>query len=164
MKATFSGLLANDALSRGDSIAFYPATSLAPVLLVVVSIAGPGVGRMPLVPRSLRNSPVAGPAGGEFIESPVRGTGRVDFPKHGRVAGNLHPVVRSNSRDAPNAMSYWRHLAVVHRRQIADWIVPRLRSTDLGPRCGGRADRPYVPDVLLRADLPLLCRTDKGDR
>jgi uncharacterized BrkB/YihY/UPF0761 family membrane protein len=30
----------NDALSRGAAIAFYAATSLAPVLLIVVAIAG----------------------------------------------------------------------------------------------------------------------------
>ncbi|WP_249169904.1 hypothetical protein [Bradyrhizobium liaoningense] len=35
-----SGFLANDALSRGAAIAFYAATSLAPVLLIVVAIAG----------------------------------------------------------------------------------------------------------------------------
>ena len=35
-----AGFLANDALSRGASIAFYAATSLAPVLLIVVAIAG----------------------------------------------------------------------------------------------------------------------------
>jgi hypothetical protein len=40
LKAAFSGFLANDALSRGAAIAFYAATSLAPVLLIVVAIAG----------------------------------------------------------------------------------------------------------------------------
>jgi uncharacterized BrkB/YihY/UPF0761 family membrane protein len=39
LRAAVSGFLANDALSRGASIAFYAATSLAPVLLIVVAIA-----------------------------------------------------------------------------------------------------------------------------
>jgi len=40
LKAAVSGFMDNDALSRGAAIAFYAATSLAPVLLIVVAIAG----------------------------------------------------------------------------------------------------------------------------
>jgi hypothetical protein len=40
LKAAASGFLANDALSRGAAIAFDAATSLAPVLLIVVAVAG----------------------------------------------------------------------------------------------------------------------------
>jgi membrane protein len=40
IKDTAYGFVADDALSRGAAIAFYTATSLAPVLLIVIAIAG----------------------------------------------------------------------------------------------------------------------------
>jgi uncharacterized BrkB/YihY/UPF0761 family membrane protein len=40
IKDTAYGFIADEALSRGAAIAFYTATSLAPVLLIVVAIAG----------------------------------------------------------------------------------------------------------------------------
>jgi membrane protein len=40
IKDTGYGFIADEALSRGAAIAFYTATSLAPVLLIVVAIAG----------------------------------------------------------------------------------------------------------------------------
>jgi len=39
-RSAVSGFLAHDALSRGAAIAFYSVTSLAPVLLIVIGIAG----------------------------------------------------------------------------------------------------------------------------
>ena len=40
MKETASGFIADDALSHGAAMAFYAATSMAPVLLIVIAIAG----------------------------------------------------------------------------------------------------------------------------
>ena len=40
LKQSISAFIANEALSRGAAIAFYVVTSLAPVLLIVVSVAG----------------------------------------------------------------------------------------------------------------------------
>jgi membrane protein len=40
LRAAVSGYLAHDALSRGAAIAFYSVTSLAPVLFIVIAIAG----------------------------------------------------------------------------------------------------------------------------
>jgi membrane protein len=40
VKDTGYGFIADEALSRGAAIAFYTATSLAPVLLIVIAIAG----------------------------------------------------------------------------------------------------------------------------
>ena len=40
LKRALNGYIAHDALSRGAAIAFYVVTSLAPVLLIVVAIAG----------------------------------------------------------------------------------------------------------------------------
>jgi membrane protein len=40
IKDTVYGFIADEALSRGAAIAFYTATSIAPVLLIVIAIAG----------------------------------------------------------------------------------------------------------------------------
>jgi membrane protein len=40
VKESASSFIADDALSRGASIAFYVVTSLVPVLVIVISIAG----------------------------------------------------------------------------------------------------------------------------
>jgi membrane protein len=70
LKAAVSGCLANDALSRGASIAFYAATSLAPVLLIVVAIAGLAFGQdAARAAISTELGRLLGPSGGEFIKS-----------------------------------------------------------------------------------------------
>jgi membrane protein len=69
-RATVSGFLTNDALSRGAAIAFYAATSLAPVLLIVVAIAGLVFGQ-----EAARGAitdelgRLLGPSGSDFIKS-----------------------------------------------------------------------------------------------
>jgi membrane protein len=40
LKETVTSFIDDDALSRGASMAFYAVTSLAPILLIVVAIAG----------------------------------------------------------------------------------------------------------------------------
>jgi len=45
VKETVLSFLKNEALSRGAAIAFYSATSIAPVLLIVIAIAGLVFGR-----------------------------------------------------------------------------------------------------------------------
>ena len=40
VRATVAGFIADDALSRGAAIAYYTVTSMAPVLLIVIAIAG----------------------------------------------------------------------------------------------------------------------------
>ena len=60
----------NDALSRGAAIAFYAATSLAPVLLIVVAIAGLVFGQdaaRGAISEELGQ--LLGPTGGDFIKS-----------------------------------------------------------------------------------------------
>ena len=41
IKESVAAFIEDDALSRGASIAFYAVTSLAPILVIVVAIAGP---------------------------------------------------------------------------------------------------------------------------
>jgi len=45
LKATVQGFIANNALSRGAAISFYAVTSLTPVLLIVVAVAGIAFGQ-----------------------------------------------------------------------------------------------------------------------
>ncbi|WP_363789847.1 hypothetical protein [Mesorhizobium sp.] len=44
LKESIAGYLDDDALSHGAAMAFYAATSLAPILLIVVAIAGIVIG------------------------------------------------------------------------------------------------------------------------
>jgi membrane protein len=70
VKAAVSGFIANDALSRGASIAFYASTSLAPVLLIVVAIAGLAFGQdaaRGAISEELGK--LLGPTGADFIKS-----------------------------------------------------------------------------------------------
>ena len=45
LKATALSFLEDNALSRGAAIAFYTATSIAPILLIVIAVAGLVFGR-----------------------------------------------------------------------------------------------------------------------
>jgi membrane protein len=70
LKAAVSGFITNDALSRGASIAFYAATSLAPVLLIVVAIAGLAFGQdAARAAISDELGRLLGSTGGDFIKS-----------------------------------------------------------------------------------------------
>jgi membrane protein len=70
LKTAISGFLANDALSRGGAIAFYAATSLAPVLLIIVAIAGIAFGQdAARAAISDELGQLVGPTGGDFIKS-----------------------------------------------------------------------------------------------
>ncbi|XUJ36003.1 YihY/virulence factor BrkB family protein [Bradyrhizobium japonicum] len=90
LKAAFSGYLANDALSRGAAIAFYAATSLAPVLLIVVAIAGLVFGQdaaRGAISEELGQ--LLGPAGGDFIKTILE---RSSDPASGTIATVLGVV------------------------------------------------------------------------
>ena len=45
LKETILAFISDEALSRGAAIAFYTVTSIAPVLLIVIAIAGLAFGR-----------------------------------------------------------------------------------------------------------------------
>jgi membrane protein len=67
LESAVSGFLANDALSRGAAIAFYAATSLAPVLLNVVGLVfGQDAARGAI---SEELGQLLGPTGDDFIKS-----------------------------------------------------------------------------------------------
>jgi membrane protein len=45
LKSAINGFIEDEALTRGAAIAFYTATSFAPVLLIVIAIAGLAYGQ-----------------------------------------------------------------------------------------------------------------------
>jgi membrane protein len=56
IKDTVYGFIDDEALSRGAAIAFYTATSIAPVLLIVIAIAGLAFGQDAVrTPREARS-------------------------------------------------------------------------------------------------------------
>ena len=70
MKQAVQGFVAHGALSRGAAIAFYVVTSLAPVLLIVVAIAGLAFGDDAVRGNLMRElSGVFGQQGGELVEN-----------------------------------------------------------------------------------------------
>ena len=70
LKRAATSFLAHEALSRGAAIAFYVVTSLAPLLLIVVAIAGVVFGEDAVRGGLVKElSGVFGPQGGELIQT-----------------------------------------------------------------------------------------------
>jgi membrane protein len=73
-RAAIQGFIDDNALSRAAAIAFYAATSLAPVLLIVIAVAGVVVGREAAeVAVSLQLTGLLGPQGAELLTAIVKG-------------------------------------------------------------------------------------------
>ena len=263
LKAAVSGFLANDALSRGAAIAFYAATSLAPVLLIVVAIAGLTFGQdAARAAISEELGQLLGPGGGDFIKSMLE---RSSNPGSGTVAaifgvltvllaasgvfGEMHTALNATFKAKPSdepisslirtraaslglvaALGFMLvislaasaglsalghvfqglfagkillaalntvvslaiftllftaiykvlprrsdtlarpctgricHSRALHHRKGAYRNVSRSRGAQFALWRGRRADRPYVLDVLFRANLSLRRRAYKGHR
>jgi membrane protein len=72
LKQAVQGYLDHGALSRGAAIAFYTVTSLAPLLLMVIAIAGLAIGRDVTRAGVIdRLSGLVGPQGTDLIKSIV---------------------------------------------------------------------------------------------
>jgi membrane protein len=70
LKTAVRGYLAHDALSRGAAISFYIVTSLAPILLIVVAVAGLVFGQEAVRGSLVRElGGLFGQQGGELIQS-----------------------------------------------------------------------------------------------
>jgi uncharacterized BrkB/YihY/UPF0761 family membrane protein len=54
-KGAVLSFIDDEAISRGAAIAFYTVTSIAPVLLIVIAVAGLAFGRKPPKTQSQRN-------------------------------------------------------------------------------------------------------------
>ncbi len=73
-KEAVAGFLNDNALSRAAAISFYATTSLAPILLIVIAIAGLAVGREAAqLAVSLQLSGLLGPQGADLVEAIVKG-------------------------------------------------------------------------------------------
>jgi membrane protein len=74
VKEAASSFIADDALSRGASIAFYIVTSIVPVLVIVISIAGAVFGQDAARGAiAAQLSDVMGTEGAELLQSTIRG-------------------------------------------------------------------------------------------
>ena len=70
LKSAVEGYIAHGALSRGAAIAFYVVTSLAPVLLIVVAVAGIVFGQDAVRGGLVQQlSGLFGQQGGELIQT-----------------------------------------------------------------------------------------------
>jgi hypothetical protein len=138
-------------LSRGAAIAFYAATSLAPVLLIVVAIAGLVFGQdaaRTAITEELGR--LAGPAGGDFIKSILE---RSSNPASGALAtilGVLTVLITASGvfGDCPPPVGFpqlrWigrerlirdhepsrLHLAVAHQSRVGNDTVAGWRRSD----------------------------------
>ncbi|TJV51516.1 MAG: YihY/virulence factor BrkB family protein [Mesorhizobium sp.] len=72
MKESVSGYISDDALSHGAAIAFYATTSLAPILLIVVAVAGIVVGKdAAQLALSAEISGVMGPQSADLLKATI---------------------------------------------------------------------------------------------
>jgi len=87
VRTAVAGFLEDDALSHSAAMAFYAATSLAPVLLIVIAIAGFVVGRDAAeLAVSAQLAGLLGPQGADLLKSIVQGASNTSS---GLVAGSL---------------------------------------------------------------------------
>ena len=74
IKASGASFIEDDALSRGASIAFYVVTSIVPVLIIVVSIAGAVFGQDAAQGAiAVELADLMGAQGAELLQSTLRG-------------------------------------------------------------------------------------------
>jgi membrane protein len=91
LKRAVLGYVDHGALSRGAAIAFYTVTSLAPLLLLVIAIAGLIIGRDVARAGVIDElSGLLGPEGAEFIKSIVA---RSSDPASGAAATVLGAIM-----------------------------------------------------------------------
>ena len=87
VRTAVAGFLEDNALSHSAAMAFYAATSLAPVLLIVIAIAGFVVGRDAAeLAVSAQLAGLLGPQGADLLKSIVQGASNTSS---GLVAGSL---------------------------------------------------------------------------
>ena len=87
LRTALAGFIDDNALSRAAAMAFYAATSLAPILLIVIAIAGLVVGRdVAELAVSAQLSGLLGPQGAELLKSVVQGASN---STSGIVAGSI---------------------------------------------------------------------------
>jgi membrane protein len=163
LKDSASSFIADDALSRGASIAFYVVTSLVPVLIIVISIAGAVFGEDAARGAiATQLSDVMGAQGAELLQTTIRGAADQSAGLVASVIGAVTLVVASSGvfgemQSALNAI--WRQPP--KRGTLARFLRGRLASLGLVAALGvmlllsltaGAALA--VPDAYINAHLP----------
>jgi membrane protein len=97
LKQAVSGYLAHEALSRGAAIAFYVVTSLAPVLLIVVAIAGLVFGADAVRGSLVKElSGLFGQQGGELIQTMLARSSDKSSSAAASILGMLTVVITAS--------------------------------------------------------------------
>jgi membrane protein len=163
VKVSVSSFIADDALSRGASIAFYVVTSLVPVLVIVISIAGAVFGRdaaRGAIADQL--SEVMGKQGAELLQSTIHGASAASAGIVASTLGAITLLVTSSGvfgemQSALNAI--WREppkggtiLRLIRGRIVSLWLVAALGIMLLLSLSAGAALA--VPDAYINAHLP----------
>ena len=95
IKETVFGFIEDDALSRGAAMAFYAVTSLAPIMLIVVAIAGLAFGE-----EAARNAltgqfqSLMGKQSADLLQSAVGSVGKTSSEVPGTIVASLRSLRR----------------------------------------------------------------------
>jgi membrane protein len=162
-KESASSFIADDALSRGASIAFYVVTSLVPVLVIVISIAGAVFGQDAARGAiAVQLSDVMGAEGAELLQSTIRGAADQSAGVLASVIGGVTLLVASSGvfgemQSALNAI--WREPP--KRGTLVRILRGRLASLGLVVALGvmlllslTASAALTVPDAYINAHLP----------
>jgi membrane protein len=133
LKDTFEGFIADEALSRGASIAYYTLFSLAPVLLVVIAVAGLTFGHEAAQGAIVRQlGLLMGPKTAEALQSMIESAARPREGMWASIAGIVVLLIATTGvfgevQSAMNAI--WK--ARPSRRSTLTRLV-RARMASLG--------------------------------
>lgn len=101
LKSALEGYIAHSALSRGAAIAFYVVTSLAPVLLIVVAIAGLVFGEDAVRGSLVRElGGLFGQQGGELVQAMLASSSDKGAGSVASVLGTLMVIVTASGVSA----------------------------------------------------------------
>ncbi|MBZ9848908.1 YihY/virulence factor BrkB family protein [Mesorhizobium sp. CA14] len=137
LKESVSGYIADNALSHGAAMAFYATTSLAPILLIVVAIAGLVIGNdAAQLALSAQISGVMGPQSADLLKATVetasqRSSGTLAtlvglvtlLITASGVFGEMQQTLNEIWKVKPNAMSFSR---LVRARAVSLGLVAAL--------------------------------------
>ena len=133
MKSAFRGYIAHEALTRGAAIAFYAVTSLAPVLFVVVGIAGLVFGQ-DLVRSNLVDqvSGLVGKEGGELIKTMLSRAADKESSTWASILGVLTVIVTASGVFGELQTALNRTWEVENTSDQPWFSIIRARAVSLG--------------------------------
>jgi membrane protein len=133
LKSAIRGYIAHEALTRGAAIAFYAVTSLAPVLFVVVAIAGLMFGQ-DLVRSNLVDqvSGLVGKEGGELIKTLLSGAPDKESSAWASILGVLTVIVTASGVFGELQTALNRTWEVENTSDQPWFSIIRARAVSLG--------------------------------